>query len=575
MTWKRISAASPRGKKPLRAVMLITAAVGLAAGLMVAVTGFTSAAPRAAAAAAQAPPACTPGTTVQTADGPVCGVTASGVTSYLGIPYAAPPVGALRWQPPQPAAPWTTTLQATTAGNICPGPNQTTGPAVLGSENCLNLNVQVPAGAHAGQQLPVMVEIHGGGFLDPIGPSDGSHLVSAGHVIYVAMNYRLGILGFMVNKALGPHSGDYGLQDQQAALRWVQANIAQFGGNPGNVTIFGQSAGGASVCAQVASPTAKGLFERGIPESGFYNAAIGPQQVWEAADCKSQIPTEQQAEQAGAVFAKKVGCAPSDVACLRAVPVDKLVEAGGMVNDPTADGTSATIAPTINGTTLTMLPGRAFATGHINHVGLMNGVDRDEFNGFGSVQSPAAHTTSQFYSLIQKQYGNLAPEVLKLYPLLRFPSPFIAYRTVVADSNSVCPALAADSRLSKYIPVYAWQNDDADITTAFWPTYLLDPTEPNGAYHIAASVFLFPSTSVTLSPDQEALAEEYVNQVIGYARTGNPTAPLTPLWTQFTGNSQDVMTLAPAGDSALTPASTIAMQHNCGFWDSVTPVPSH
>jgi len=231
----------------------------------------------------------------------------------------------------------------------------------MGSEDCLNLNVQIPARARS-SRLPVMVEIHGGGFLDPIGPSDGSHLVLAGHVVYMAMNYRLGILGFMANKTLGPHSGDYGLQDQQASLRWVAQNIARFGGNPRNVTILGQSAGGASVCAQVASPTAKGLFERGTPESGFYNAAIGPNRVWEPADCKSQLPTERQAQIAGAVFARKVGCRPADLACPRALPADRLVAAGGKVDDPTAHGTSATIAPTINGTTLPMSPAVAFRT---------------------------------------------------------------------------------------------------------------------------------------------------------------------------------------------------------------------
>jgi para-nitrobenzyl esterase len=420
--------------------------------------------------------------------------------------------------------------------------------------------------------LPVMVEIHGGGFLDPIGPSDGSHLVSAGHVVYVAMNYRLGILGFMANRALGPHSGDYGLQDQQASLRWVRQNIAAFGGNPHNVTILGQSAGGASVCAQVASPTAKGLFERGIPESGFYNAAIGPNRVWEPADCKSQIPTQRQADGAGAIFARKVGCRAADLACLRAVPVDTLIAAGGKVDDPTAHGTSATIAPTINGMTLPMSPAVAFRTGHVNKVSLMNGVDRDEINGGASLTAPIANTAADFRTQVRKQYSSLAPKVFKLYPLQRFPSPFIAYRTVVADSDSVCPALAADRALSRYIPVYAWQNDDADMPLAYYPQFLIQ-TEPYGAYHIAADPFLFPQPSVTLSPDQAVLAAQFTAEAVGYAHTGNPTAPRTPLWTQFTGGSQNVMTLVPAGDSALSAAATIAQQHHCGFWDAVTPQP--
>ena len=535
---------------------------GVTAALLFGSTPSSSAVP------SVVPSACTAGTEVMIRSGPVCGVAADGVTSYRGIPYAAPPVGALRWEPPTPPTPWTSTFQATVAGNICPGPSVTGGP-VTGSEDCLNLNVQIPAGPPS-SGLPVMVEIHGGGFLDPIGPPDGTHLVSAGHVVYVAMNYRLGILGFMMNKALGPHSGDYGLQDQQASLRWVEQNIAAFGGDPHNVTILGQSAGGASVCAQVASPTAKGLFERGIPESGFYNAAVGPNRVWEPADCKSQIPTQSQAEKAGAVFAVKVGCRPTDVACLRAVPADTLVEAGGKVDDPTAGGTSATIAPTINGTTLPMSPANAFRTGQVNNVSLMNGVDRDEINGGASLTAPIANTPSDFYTQIRTQYGSLAPTVLRIYPLDRFPSPFIAYRTVVADSDSVCPALTADRNLSRHIPVYAWENDDADMPPDFFPQFLI-PTDPYGAYHIAADPFLFPNASITLSPDQAALAQQFTAQAVGYSRTGDPTTPGTPIWTRFNPRRQNVMTLVPAGDSALTPAAIIAEQHHCDFWDAVTP----
>lgn len=507
---------------------------------------------------------------MQTKSGPVCGLTADGVISYLGIPYAAPPVGKLRWAPPKAAARWTSTFEATVAGNICPGPSVTGGP-VTGSEDCLNLNVQIPTGARS-KRLPVMVEIHGGGFLDPIGPSDGSHLVSAGRVVYVAMNYRLGILGFMANRALGAHSGDYGLQDQQASLRWVHRNIAAFGGDPRKVTILGQSAGGASVCAQVASPTARGLFERGIPESGFYNAAVGPNRVWEPADCKSQIPTKRQAERAGANFARKVGCRPGDLACLRAIPADKLIAAGGKVDDPTAGGTSATIAPTINGTTLPMSPAKAFRTGHVNKVTLMNGVDRDEINGGASLTAPIANTAADFRRQIRKQYRALAPKVLRIYPLQRFPSPFIAYRTVVADSDSVCPAITADRHLSRFIRVYAWQNDDADMPLEYYPQFLIQ-TKPYGAYHIAADPFLFPRPSITLSPDQAALAAQFTAQAVGYSRTGNPTSRGTPLWTAFTARDQKVMTLVPAGDSALNAAATISQQHHCDFWNAVTKQP--
>ena len=152
----------------------------------------------------------------------------------------------------------------------------------------------------------------------------------------------------------------------------------------------------------------------------------------------------------------------------------------------------------------------------------------------------------------------------------RFPSPFIAYRTVVADSDSVCPALTADRNLSRYIPVYAWENDDADMPPDFFPQFLI-PTDPYGAYHIAADPFLFPNASITLSPDQAALAQQFTAQAIGYSRAGDPTAPGTPIWTRFNHRRPNVMTLVPAGDSALTTTAIIAEQHHCDFWDAVTP----
>jgi para-nitrobenzyl esterase len=451
-------------------------------------------------ASAAPPPLCSPGTTVQTAGGAVCVVTAGTVTSYLGIPYAAPPVGDLRWAPPQPARAWTGMLPATAPGNICPAPSSG---APVGNEDCLNLNVQAPADARPGQRLPVMVEIHGGGFLSTAfgALGDGTLLVNSGHVVYVAVNYRLGILGFLAERSLGAHSGDYGLQDQQAALRWVQRNIASFGGDPGNVTIFGQSAGGASVCDQVVSPAARGLFQRGISVSGFYNSAIGPNQVWEAGDCKSQLPTLAEAERAGTAFAAKVGCgtAADVAACLRAVPVQTLMgEAGGQVLGSSAGGT---IAPTINGTTLPLSPGRAFATGRYNQgVGLMIGADRDEFNGGVYDSSVIARTPAEYRALLELKYGGLASTVRALYPPARFPgsSSFIAYRTAVAHADLVCPSLQAFDRLSRHIPVFAYQGDDADA-----PSSPL-AAEPLGAYHDTEVRFNLPLPGFTVDANQSA-----------------------------------------------------------------------
>ena len=311
-------------------VALAVASASVVAGL----AGMASAAqPRAHTAAS--PPPCSPGTLVPTASGPVCGVTVGRQTSYLDIPYAAPPVGKLRWRPPEPVAPWTSTYQATQRGAECPSPSfPGTPPLPNTSENCLYLEVQAPVGVHPGENLPVMFEIHGGGFLGEAVTDNGENFIRSGPVIYVYIRYRLGILGFLADRALGAHSGDYGLQDQQAALRWVQRNIEHFGGNPHNVTIFGESAGGASVCDQVASPTAKGLFQRGISVSGFYNFNVNT--IWWPADCKSKLLSEAQAQKLGDAFAAKVGCghAGDRAACLRAVPTNVLLEQGGQFVNP-------------------------------------------------------------------------------------------------------------------------------------------------------------------------------------------------------------------------------------------------
>ena len=249
------------------------------------------------------------GQVVATADGAVRGMTVNSAEEFLGLPYAAPPAGALRWQPPAPPAPWSGVREAVTFAPHCPQPPTPFGLAST-SEDCLYLNVFAPA--HATGNLPVMVWIHGGAFL--AGESNDYNpaaLVRRG-VVMVTLNYRLGALGFLAGSALanrpGGPSGNYGLMDQQAALRWVQRNIRGFGDNPRDVTIFGQSTGGQSVLAQMASPGARGLFAHAIVESGT--------------DELTQAPLAT-AEAAGGAFADKVGCTAGNsagtAACLRSL----------------------------------------------------------------------------------------------------------------------------------------------------------------------------------------------------------------------------------------------------------------
>ncbi len=498
--------------------------------------------------------ACAPGTDVAIDSGPICGLSVNGTNEWFGIPYAAPPVGALRWQPPQSPAPWTSTVQATAFGSECA--QSFFSSAVSGSEDCLFVNVWRPADSTIG--LPVLVHIHGGGFVAGSGNGDNSLLSSTGHEVVVSLNYRLGIFGFLADKALGPNSGDYGLQDQQAALRWVQNNIAKFGGDPSNVTIYGESAGGSSVCDQIASPTAKGLFERGISVSGEYNTLLGSPTSLESQDCKSQIPTRSQASAAGKNFAAAVGCGKgtADVAtCLRNISVTTAETAAGGVGYQ--DGGQGTVGPTINGTTLTMTLRQALAKGKANHVDVIAGTDRDE-NLVGT-----ATTAAQYTSLVDTQYGSFASQVLAKYPLSHFDSPGVAWRTVAADSDTVCPAMVTAQDLAGRMPTREYEIDDNDL-----PPYRASGTGvvAAGASHVGAW-FLTPATT-PLDANQQVLQDQELAFVTAFARNGDPNTTGTPVWPKL-NNSTDVMSLQPAGDSELVSTDEMAAQHNCAFWDRV------
>src|SRR5690349_12859070 len=283
------------------------AAAGVTLGALVAAAPAVSASAVAGQTAANGR-----GPVVGTTNGPVRGLASGAVDEFLGIPYAAPPVGALRWRPPQPAARWSGVRDATQFAPHCPQPPTPFGQAST-SEDCLFLNVFTPSREGNASHRPVMVWIHGGALVT--GESNDyipTKLVEDG-VTVVTINYRLGALGFLAHPALADangQSGDYGLMDQQAALRWVQRNIASFGGDPRNVTIFGESAGGLSVLSQVASPQARGLFERAIAESGSYNLT------------QASLSS---AEAAGEAFAATAGCTSQTAACPRSLPVSAIL----------------------------------------------------------------------------------------------------------------------------------------------------------------------------------------------------------------------------------------------------------
>lgn len=504
---------------------------------------------QASASAPQAVPSCSDGTTMNTTSGPICGLQVGTDDEWLGIPYAAPPVGDLRWASPQAPTPWTTTLTTTAFGSSC-----TFG--TTGSEDCLYLNVTRPDDGST--DLPVLVHIHGGAFIGGSGNGDYTLLANTGHEVVVSLNYRLGVFGFLANKAFGEHAGDWGLQDQQFALTWVKNNIENFGGDPNNVTIYGESAGGSSVCDAIASPTANGLFEHAITVSGEYNALLGVPAALETQDCKSDLPTQGQANAAGKDFANTLGCtiATQVAACLRGFSTAQIDSAAGNGFELGGHGT---ISPTINGTTLTMSLRQALQRGEVNKVSVIAGTDRDE-DLVGN-----ATTAASYDQLVDAQYGDHAGQVLSKYPLSHFDSPAIAWRTVAADSDTVCPALQTDRDLSAWMPTYGYEIDDNDI-----PPYAASNANLSaaGASHEGAW-FLSPVTPA-LDANQQSLQDEEVAVVTQFARNGSPDATGTPVWKQF-NKSQEVMSLEPAGDSHLVTTEEMSTQHNCAFWDRLAP----
>ena len=299
-----------------------------------------------------------------TGDGAVRGTATGTVDEFLGIPYAAPPTGNLRWRPPQPPAHWWGVRDATQFAPSCPQPPSPFAPPGPFSEDCLYLNVYTP-GRDAGHRLlrgggedglPVLVWIHGGGLTEDAGRNyDGSMLAADGTVV-VTINYRLGALGFLAHPALasrpGGPAGNYGLMDQQAALRWVRDNIRHFGGDPHNVTIAGESAGGLSVLAQMVSPGSRGLFQKAIIQSGSF--------------ALNQRPLAD-AEAAGEAFAAQAGCPDQTAACLRQLPVSDLVNPDFVE-----------IPGVVDGKVLTEPIGAALAAGQFARVPVLNGTNHDE-----------------------------------------------------------------------------------------------------------------------------------------------------------------------------------------------------
>ena len=545
----------------------------LASGaITIALAAFTYGVPSAFATDANGP-------RIDTTSGPVKGFVDEGIYRYLGIPYAAPPVGNLRWQPPQPPTPWTNVRQATASGPTCAQITELgvfAGPA-NNNEDCLYLNVFTTQTGGSGKALkPVLMWIHGGGLVD--GESndyDATKLAKggpAGPNVVVTINYRLGLLGYFAHPALdteGHPFGNYGLMDQQAALRWIRDNIKAFGGDPGNVTVGGQSAGSTSTAAAVISPASKGLFERAIFESGAL-LTVAPLSL---------------AESRGSAFATAAGCPADDsqgaAACLRNIPVPAIMNLQGK---PSANG------PYVNGLmvdgTVLPLPGDvAFGTGKFNKMPIMNGNVKDEGAFSASINEYffGPLTADQYTANVQAVFtgpagpgGGLpnyppgtANQVLAHYPLNGYPSPSLAWVAEMSDATA-CRVHHLDTLLVGKVPLYAYEFDDR---TAPW--YFPPLSFPHGAAHTIDIQFLFANwhggplgIPHALDPQEEHLSHQLVSAWTSLMATGNPDLIGNSPWPEYSRSrhaylSENVPKLSVFSEKTFTAA------HQCAFWDSI------
>jgi para-nitrobenzyl esterase len=486
-----------------------------------------------------------------TADGVVEGTTdaTTGVRAFRGIPFAAPPVGDLRWKPPQPSKRWSGVRQAAQFGPRCMQHN------VFGdmnmrsngmSEDCLYLNVWAPVDAGK-KKLPVLLYFYGGGFVAGDGSEpryDGESMARKG-IVVVTCNYRLGVFGFLAHPELSAESpvhasGNYGLLDQNAALRWVHENAAAFGGDPSKITIAGESAGSASVSGHMVSPLSRDLIAGAIGESGALLSTLG-------------AAPHAQAEQSGADFAKAVGA--TSLAGLRAMTTDQLMEA-------TKAGQLGRFPLTVDGLFLTESPAATFAAGKQAHVPLLVGWNSEEMTWRFLLQGKDP-TPENYAEAVRRVYGAHADQVLKAYP---------------GTTGEEVIASATDLAGDMFIAFGTWKWSDMHAKTGGKPVYryyyarprpAMTPAFAGAAPGLAGGVSKGPSTgAVTMPPATGAVHSAEIEYAMGnlstnkvyawtpedfavsgvmqgffanFVKTGDPNGKGLPEWPPIKGDVVNVM----------------------------------
>lgn len=490
------------------------------------------------------------GQTVRIASGTLRGATEEGVTSFKGIPYAAPPVGDLRWRPTQPLRAWRGERDASKFGANCPQmpfPPGAGSAKVDGSEDCLFLNLWRPANTKPGAKLPVMLWIHGGAFVFGSGaqPSYSGVQFARQGVMLVNFNYRLGRLGFFAFPALSHEhpqevKGNYAYMDQIAALKWVQKNIAAFGGDPKNVTIFGESAGGVSVHTLLTSPLSRGLFQKAIIESGGGRDGVLTGKPMRKDGVDRHYPVS--AETIGINFAHKHGIEGKDAAALarlRALSVDEIIDGGQETAGPGGPPTYS--GPILDGKLAVETAESAYDAGRQMRVPLMIGANSADFVGFIS-----AETKDGLFS----QFGERKAEAMAAYD----PSGTADLRALLTmagtDRVQAEPArFTANAFVARGAPAYVYRF--SYITSSMreqWKAGVPHSAEIEYAFDTAAARY-----GAALTPEDREVARKINSYWANFAKTGTPNGAGLATWPRHVAGKDQIFEVRPDGSMGAQP----------------------